>query len=41
MFYLRKEAASEEAEKPETLSEDSYIDLRRQEIMIRGTNNKT
>lgn len=40
MFYLRKEAASEEAEKSETLIEDYYIDLRRQDRVIRRTNNK-
>lgn len=40
MFYLRKEAASEEAEKSETLFEYSYTDLRRQDRMIRRTNNK-
>lgn len=28
-FYLRKRAASEEAEQPETLTGDSYTDLRR------------
>lgn len=39
-FYLSKEAASEEAEKPETLIEDSYIDLRRQDREISRTNNK-
>ena len=33
-FYLRKRAASEEAEQPETLTGDSYTDLRRQD---RGT----
>lgn len=33
-FYLRKRAASEEAEQPETLPGDSYTDLRRQD---RGT----
>lgn len=36
-FYLRKRAASEEAEQPETLTGDSYTDLRRQD---RGTRNK-
>lgn len=40
MFYLRKEAASEEAEKSETLFEYSYIDLWRQDRVIRRTNNK-
>lgn len=30
-FYLRKRAASEEAEQPETLTGDSYTDLRRQD----------
>lgn len=40
-FYLRKEAASEEAERPETLIEDSCIDLRRQDRAISRTNNKT
>lgn len=39
-FYLRKEVASEEAEKPETLNEDSYIDLRRQDRAISRTNTK-
>ncbi len=33
-FYLRKRAASEEVEQPETLTGDSYTDLRRQD---RGT----
>lgn len=33
-FYLRKRAASEEAEQSETLTGDSYTDLRRQD---RGT----
>lgn len=33
-FYLKKRAASEEAEQPETLTGDSYTDLRRQD---RGT----
>lgn len=39
-FYLRKEAASEEAERPEMLIEDSYIDLRRQGKAKRRTDNK-
>ena len=33
-FYLRRRAASEEAQQPETLTGDSYTDLRRQD---RGT----
>lgn len=36
-FYLRKRAASEEAEQPETLTGGSYTDLRRQD---RATRNK-
>lgn len=39
-FYLRKEAASEEAERPEMLIEDSYIDLRRQGKAKRRADNK-
>lgn len=39
-FYLRKEAASDVAEKPESLTEDSYTDLRRQYRAISRTNRK-
>lgn len=43
VFYLRKEAASEEAKRPEIRFEDFYIDLRRQDRAIRqqgGQQNK-
>lgn len=35
-FYLRKRAASEEAEQPETLTGGSYTDLRKQDRATRN-----
>ena len=35
-FYLKKRAASEEAEQPVTLTGGSYTDLRRQDRWQRG-----